>query len=220
MGCTELVWNGRLWVVGAISAAVREPVSPEVESVGLRLRPGVAGTILDLPADQLPGRLTPLETLWGAAAVRLEERLASCATADARRQVLEDIVVGRLADREPDRTTMAAAALVGSSAEVADQVGLSERQLRRRFSEQVGFGPKTLQRVLRFQRFVRRLPELAAGGSLAAVAVEAGYADQSHLGRECLELSGSSPRSLVRRWAAQREVGRNLPDRRRIRPAG
>ena len=39
--------------------------------------------------------------------------------------------------------------------QVADEVGLSMRQLRRRFHAAVGYGPKTLQRVCRFQRFVR-----------------------------------------------------------------
>jgi AraC-like DNA-binding protein len=201
-GCTELVWNGRLWVVGAVSRAVWEPVSPAVESVGIRLRPGVAGTVLGLPASELPSRLTLLETLWGAAAVRLEEQLAA---SSSKRTVLEEAVVRQLADRELDRVTMAAAA--DGAVE-----GLSERQLRRRFHEQVGYGPKTLHRVLRFQRFVRRLPLLAGGLSLADAAAELGYADQSHLGRECRELAGSSPKALVRQWAAYREVGRNLPD--------
>ena len=33
-------------------------------------------------------------------------------------------------------------------------LGVSERQLRRRFADAVGYGPKTLARVLRFQRFL------------------------------------------------------------------
>jgi AraC-like DNA-binding protein len=45
-----------------------------------------------------------------------------------------------------------------------------------------------LARVLRMQRFLR----LAArdGDDLARLAVEAGYADQSHLTRECSDLCG------------------------------
>ena len=38
--------------------------------------------------------------------------------------------------------------------DVAAEVGLSVRQLRRRCHAVVGYGPKTLQRVLRFRRFV------------------------------------------------------------------
>ena len=45
--------------------------------------------------------------------------------------------------------------------------GVSERQLRRRFVDAVGYGPKTLARVLRFQRFLalaRGRGELARAG--------------------------------------------------------
>jgi transcriptional regulator GlxA family with amidase domain len=37
---------------------------------------------------------------------------------------------------------------------LAGDLGLSERQLRRRFHAAAGYGPKTLQRVLHFRRFL------------------------------------------------------------------
>ena len=50
--------------------------------------------------------------------------------------------------------------------------------------------------------------EAVAAGcvSLAGIAATLGYADQAHLGRECLRLSGSTPRALVSRWAASAET--------------
>jgi AraC-like DNA-binding protein len=86
---------------------------------------------------------------------------------------------------------------------VADDVGLSERQLRRRFHAAVGYGPRTLQRVLRFRRVVGRLD---AGGrpDLAALAADAGYADQAHLTRECARLAGMPPAALARDRAGER----------------
>ena len=82
--------------------------------------------------------------------------------------------------------------------DVASDVGLSVRQLRRRCHAAVGYGPKTLQRVLRFRRFVSRIDACPAGLDLAAIAAEAGYADQAHLTRECGELSGLAPAALAR----------------------
>ena len=70
--------------------------------------------------------------------------------------------------------------------------------LRRRFHAAVGYGPKTLQRVCRFQRFVRELDATGGSCDLALAAAEAGYADQSHLTRDCAELSGLTPASLAR----------------------
>ena len=69
--------------------------------------------------------------------------------------------------------------------DVAAEVGLSLRQLRRRCQAVVGYGPKTLQRVLRFRGFVSRVDARPEILDLAAIAAEAGYADQAHLTREC-----------------------------------
>jgi AraC-like DNA-binding protein len=40
-------------------------------------------------------------------------------------------------------------------------------------------------------------PGLMSGGTLADLAAEAGYADQAHLSRECLRLTGLTPRDLL-----------------------
>jgi transcriptional regulator GlxA family with amidase domain len=74
-------------------------------------------------------------------------------------------------------------------------VGLGDRQLRRRFAEAVGYGPKTLDRILRFQRFL--VLARATSADLARLAIEAGYADQAHLTRECTRLSGLPPAALL-----------------------
>jgi len=81
---------------------------------------------------------------------------------------------------------------------VAAEVGLSERQFRRGCQAAAGYGPKTLQRVLRFQRFVRLLDAPSGPPDLACAAARAGYADQAHLTRECSALSGLTPAALAR----------------------
>jgi AraC-like DNA-binding protein len=80
-------------------------------------------------------------------------------------------------------------------ADAAARANLSERELQRRFVRDVGYAPKTLQRVLRFQRFMGQLhlPRV----ELAGAAAIAGYADQSHLSREARRLTGLSPRQLL-----------------------
>jgi transcriptional regulator GlxA family with amidase domain len=80
-------------------------------------------------------------------------------------------------------------------AEIAADAGLSQRHLLRRFRTTVGYGPKTLARVLRLQRF---LAAIRTGGDDAAwLAADAGYADQSHLTRDCTELAGATPGELI-----------------------
>jgi AraC-like DNA-binding protein len=80
---------------------------------------------------------------------------------------------------------------------------ISERQLRRRCQAAVGLAPKPLHRMLRFQRFLALAQHAIAQGrgateeGLAMLAAEAGYADQPHLTRECLRLTGASPRAFL-----------------------
>ena len=64
------------------------------------------------------------------------------------------------------------------------------------------YGPRTLQRVLRFRRFVSAVDAGPLPGGLADAALAAGYADQSHLTRECARLSGLTPQALVRARAS------------------
>jgi AraC-like DNA-binding protein len=98
----------------------------------------------------------------------------------------------------PDVLVLAATRQLGLPgarvASLSERLGTSERQLLRRFHAAVGYGPKVLDRVLRFRRFVS-----AASGDedLARLAAELGYADQAHLTRECVRLSGLTPARLA-----------------------
>jgi hypothetical protein len=59
-----------------------------------------------------------------------------------------------------------------------------------------GYGPKTLDRVLRLQRFLV-LGRADADAGLARLAADAGYADQAHLGHDCRALAGATPGELI-----------------------
>lgn len=195
-GCLDLVCNGvSLSVVIPAAAPLRIPIPDSGVTAGLRLRCGVGSSLLGLPISELPPGPTPLAELWP------EARRA--------KSTLEDMVRARLAaGHEPDRRVVAAARGLCSAQRTASVAsGFSDRSLRRRFQDELGHGPKQLHRILRFQRFLQALPELSAKRTtLALVAAGLGYTDQSHMGRECLRLSGSSPAALVRAF------GRNVPD--------
>jgi len=179
--CVDVVWTGaRLVVAGPATGPVLTEVPAGRQAFGVRFRIGAAGAALGLPASELRDRTVPLEDVWGAAAPEVEEAaLAGGARA------LAGAILARV-EEEPDVAVRAAAAGV--------PVGLGERQLRRRFVDSVGYGPKTLERVLRFQRFLALARSRAP---LARLAFDAGYADQAHLTRECTRLSGLPPAALL-----------------------
>ncbi|MFD0886505.1 helix-turn-helix domain-containing protein, partial [Streptosporangium algeriense] len=68
--------------------------------------------------------------------------------------------------------------------------------LHRRSLRAFGYGPKTLQRVVRFQRALRLARR---GTALAEVALASGYADQSHMANEVRRLAGVSLGGLLSR---------------------
>jgi AraC-like DNA-binding protein len=217
--CVDVVWiaSGRLVVAGPATGPVLSEVPADTAAAGVRFRVGAAGSALGLPACELLDATVALEDLWGADGARLAERLYAAPGPEAMLAELTNAVVQRLPPPAGlDRAVRAAA--VGAARpdvrvrELADRVGVSERQLRRRFAAAVGYGPKTLQRVLRFQRFLalaRREPGLPeawpfgpettpAPTDLARLALDAGYADQAHLTRECRRLAGVTPTALMR----------------------
>ncbi|HSZ39454.1 MAG TPA: AraC family transcriptional regulator [Trebonia sp.] len=201
-GCCDLIWEQGVgaYVAGPDTAAVPVVSRPGSVSVGARFRPGHGGPALALPLSELTDQRVGLADVLPAFAG--DTGLAGDrAPADAAALVLD--LAGRLvADQEPDQAIARAARLLRDPAarteDVAGDAGLSERQFRRRFHAAAGYGPKTLQRVLRFQRFVRQVDAAADVIDLAAAAVAAGYADQAHLTRECKALSGLTPTALAR----------------------
>ena len=85
----------------------------------------------------------------------------------------------------------------GGIGPLTENLAISESQLRRRFLAEVGIGPKTLQRTLRFQGYLALAQATKHGSLVADLAAEVGYADQAHLSRECVRLTGLTPRELL-----------------------
>jgi AraC-like DNA-binding protein len=84
--------------------------------------------------------------------------------------------------------------------DLTSTLGMSERTLRRRCEHGFGYGPKTLDRILRMQRFLR-LVSAQKGLSLTKLAAAVGYADQAHLTREARELTGLTPTTILAQLA-------------------
>jgi len=199
-GCADLVWqDGTVQLVGPDRGAWTAPLAPGSAIAGVRLRPGAARLLLGrMPVDEVRDQQVPWELL-GTDVAMLKERLGAAGSPDAAAQVLEEFVAGLSMRYQPDAAVQHVVGLLEPSGTphlpaLAEAVGLSERQLRRRFTEAVGYGPKTLHSILRFQRALDL--GRAAPSGLAAVAHEAGYADQAHFTREVRRLAGVTPTAL------------------------
>jgi len=192
-GCMEMILNYRepFDAITEPGRAFRQPQSFVVGQIvrgmvvrpcgragvfGVRFRPGGARAFLRFPQQEIAGRVVSLDLLFSPAWRELEERIG-------------------LARSDQERVAAAEAFLLPRCAETAPiPAGLSARQHRRRFEEQVGLTPKAFARVRRFKRAIARL----AAGRMADVALEAGYYDQSHFIRDFREFSGLTPAEYLR----------------------
>jgi len=204
--CIDIIWDGAsLFVAGPDTGPV--PIIPRAGQFfsGLRFRPGSAPRFLRVPACELLDSRVPLTDLWGKApADRLAEQLAAAASPAAAAGIL-DQAVADLAPRAPapDPLIDELVAMYETTPPAADgavqfasrAMSVGERRLHRHCRAAVGYGPKMLERVLRFQR-ARRIARGTT--SLALVAALAGYADQAHLSRECRGLAGTTPSDLFK----------------------
>ncbi|WP_457583449.1 helix-turn-helix domain-containing protein [Ensifer canadensis] len=210
-GCVDIIWSSRgLAVAGPDRVAAFPAIGAGETVVGLRFRAGIAASWLRTPLSELTGTIVPLDAFWRTAAGELHARMTEARSATARAAILAHAVEERLpAITAPpaDIAGCLAELRQGCSAsdnpirQLAQATGTSERTLRRRCHEHFGYGAKTLDRILRLQRFLAACRRDAAA-SLSALAFDTGYADQAHLTRETRELTSLSPREIQRQLAS------------------
>jgi AraC-like DNA-binding protein len=202
----DLQWiDGRFRVAGPDKEPQIETPAAGAVIVGFRFRPGAAAGWLGVPAGEIVGGRLDLGELWGTRSRELSDRIRATPNLADLVGCLEETIGAHTEGRAAlDRQ-------MGRAFDVIDeglppetplvpflqrQLHMSERTLRRRFEDAFGYGPKTLDRILRFHRF-RRLQRQTGNASTALLAIEAGYADQAHLIRESRRLTGVTPSALA-----------------------
>jgi AraC-like DNA-binding protein len=200
--------GGHPQLVGPLTGPQIEVIPARTTIVGVRFHPGTAPPLPTVLDDLVDQRLR-LTELWGSAVDGLVEAMSRARTPERALTLLQAHLLRefRTAVRVDPLLVEAVTALMPwhpvKIDTVANHLALSASQLRRRCLEAVGVSPKVLQRTLRFQGFLA----LAQAGAtatgrrgadgVAGLAIDAGYADQAHLSRECLRLTGLTPRQLL-----------------------
>jgi AraC-like DNA-binding protein len=189
------------FVAGLHDTWVTTEFDRESAGVQVNLKPLGAFLLLGRPMHELVNRTLGLDELLGAEGRVLGERLAGVASWEKRFELLDGFVLARFA-RAPlpspgvVRAWQRLEASHGCVAigALAAEIDCSPRHLIELFRAQIGLPPKTLARVLRFERAQRLL---LSGARATDVALACGYYDQAHLNRECRALAGTTPGSLV-----------------------
>jgi len=204
-GCADIFWTGsNLMVAGPDSQSILDRLPRGAVIVGVRFQPGAASAWLGPPLSEIVNCRVPLAEFWRRETHQLLDKVAGDRGATDVGMALETFLLNRLAQVGPaDRQIASLRRAAGDNCppagirvdRLAAHMGMSERTLRRRCVDAFGYGFKTLDRVLRFQRFMR-LAAHPSKGSLADLAARAGYADQAHMAREVHRMSSATAGQL------------------------
>lgn len=129
----------------------------------------------------------------------VEERLFYLTNAEAKARLVEEFLLKQLLPRKEDdliRQVCMKLNSVGGMYPVhslANDFGISERSLERKFLRFIGATPKKYARILRLRCAINLRKQIP---SWAEIAQFAGYYDQSHLIRDCRDIYGDSPENL------------------------
>lgn len=160
-------------------------------------REGAASAFVRVPLHELFGATLPLDALLPARDVAAaESRVGEAAGHAERIAAFEAFLLARLDPARVDPLVTAAADAIRAAdggiriAGLAAALGISQDRLEKRFRRAVGVSPKRLASILRMRRAVE---SHRRGASLARIAAEAGYFDQSHFNRAFRAVTGEAP---------------------------
>ncbi|UVK45830.1 AraC family transcriptional regulator [Mesorhizobium sp. AR07] len=155
-----------------------------------------------LPMIELTDSMVVLDDVLGTEGIALREQLGNAPDWGTRFDIAEAFVAARLnkAAETPLEIVWAYDRIVASGgrtriSSLAERLGWSRKHLASGFSNAIGIGPKTLSRIVRFNRALGLSRRQTA--DWADIAADCGYADQAHLVREFRDLAGETPTALV-----------------------
>ena len=203
--CVDIVFinDGPPLVVGPRTAPFVARFTAGTRILGARLHPGKAPGVLGMPATELLNRSAPLSDVWRINRARFAPVLDRIGFTSRRSALVEALSHVTALAAPPDRVIVGGIRWLachphGRVEQLSRWIGISHRQLQRRFSAAVGYAPKVFQSVLRFQRLLNIASRPRAQQSFADLAAVAGYADQAHMTREVRRFSNCTPTVLLR----------------------
>lgn len=194
----EAAWQG--WAYGSTTRPTALPCTPGSHYLGIRFRPGQSRHFLRASAHELTDRREDIRDLLGVPAEALAAQVSrGDAFAETDRRLAALLHGAPPQAHHADLMVRDIEAAHGALrlGELASRLGRSPRRLQRLFLDTVGVTPKFFSLITRARR-AAQLMAMQGRASLADVAAQAGYADQSHMTRDFVRLAGASPA----RWQA------------------
>jgi len=203
----------RSCLCGPLTIPMRVQLNGKINIFGVRFQPGGSYYFIPYPPGELINFHGEIDDLWGKHSLYLIDKIRDrCRNTKDRIDFLNHYLHQCLNDRHKEVPAIDLALNVIDKVKgqvnihgLSKVVGLSTRQLERRFKERVGISPKQLCRNLRFKNVLKHLSGSPAD-SWSDVALSCGYYDQAHMIRDFKHFTSTSPGAYFSPWRHSPEV--------------
>jgi methylphosphotriester-DNA--protein-cysteine methyltransferase len=189
------------FLAGQITGPLLLRPNGPAKMLGVRFLPQGAGRMLGSPMSETTGCIVPVQDLSPILARNLDRARESASVVDQVASIEKAIEEWARINGKDDPLINEAVRQISVSRGARDlgglagDLGLSLRQLERRFLSVVGLSPKLFSRMRRFQSVFQVIEQDSA--RWADAAVRCGYYDQAHLIRDFHEFAGEAPTALL-----------------------
>jgi AraC-like DNA-binding protein len=182
--------------------------------IGIEFYPQGAFPFFGLPMKETANRLFDAETLFNQWGRRVRDKLFNLETAEQRVACIQAELIELLRKRQERNSLVEFCVKVLKSADgrlsmeqLQRQTGYTRRYLELLFGRYVGFPPKLLASIFRFQKFYRKWAQGQSYDVMKGELYE-DYYDEAHFCKEFKRMTGYAPRQFTR--DVTNEFGRRL----------
>ena len=183
----------RIFLTGPFTAPVRTFAFAPLNSLSIIFQPWLLQSWFDLDVGNMVNAIIDAAYVPRLTDSTMVDALKSATSQPSLLESALQILSVPQSDPGHEASIMANVLLeTHSVSETALRYGIGVRQLERRFARNFGISPKEWLRVKRFEASLVKLANDRE--SLANVAADAGYTDQSHMTRDYRRATGLTPR--------------------------
>jgi AraC-like DNA-binding protein len=199
----KIAHAGRSFVTSRMNQFMDVQTRDKVSFISVCFSIGGAYSFFPMSMQAVANQAIDLGDVWGISAGDLQQGVDEVPTMRQRVQLIQQYLIRQLSKAGPydsgvgyciDQITRANGQL--SLEALAGHVGISNRQLARRFNQCIGVSPKEFSRITAFKQALMQLKN-DSDYNLTQIAHESGYYDQAHFIHTCRDYSGLTPRQLL-----------------------
>ena len=175
-----------------------QPQSEKIRIIGAHVQPYCLAYLTKQPVKQMPWLINTAD-LFQKTAADFKQRIENCSEPEQMFDEVEKTFLDNILVRDLSLITNAIKLINDSSgniqiADLAKQLGVSDRTIRIHFDTHVGCSPKEYISLVKLKQLAYQMKH--SDDSLTSIAYDNNYFDQAHFIHEVKKITGKAPGAL------------------------